>query len=209
METVFISSPQREFSAERKALKAYIEGDALFSRFFKVFLFEDLAASDRKPDDVYLEEVERCGVYIGLFGNDYGPEDSAGVSATEKEFDRATRSGRERLIYVKGTNDAGRHPKMQALLARAGAQLIRRRFGALPELTNRLIIISTDTRVLCDDSGHESKTLDGCKTTELRQTDGSAKARRFGRAGWRVAGASGAGVGRPPHVGVRMVGAIP
>jgi len=36
---LFISSVQREFAEERQALKAYILGDALLSRFFDVFLF--------------------------------------------------------------------------------------------------------------------------------------------------------------------------
>jgi len=94
-----------------------------------------LPAKDRHPDNVYLEQVDRCKIYIGLFGNDYGPEDAAGLSATEKEFDQATQRGKERLIYVKGANDTARHPKMQALISKAGTQLIRRRFGALPELT--------------------------------------------------------------------------
>jgi hypothetical protein len=63
---IFISSVQKEFAAERQALKTYILGDALLSRFFDVFLFEDLPASDRRPDDVYLDEVRRCSVYLGL-----------------------------------------------------------------------------------------------------------------------------------------------
>ena len=138
VKTIFISSPQKEFAAERQALKAYLQGDPLFRRFFNVFLFEDLPASDRRPDDVYLEEVDRCGIYLGLFGNDYGPEDAVGLSATEKEFDRATERAKHRLIYVRGTKAAIRHPKMQALIIKADAQLIRRRFGTLPELTAAL-----------------------------------------------------------------------
>jgi hypothetical protein len=57
---IFISSVQKEFSEERQALKAYILSDALLSRFFEVFLFEDLPATDRRADAVYLQEVERC-----------------------------------------------------------------------------------------------------------------------------------------------------
>ena len=40
-------------------------------RFFDVFLFEDVPAADRLADDLYLGEVERCDVFIGLFGNEY------------------------------------------------------------------------------------------------------------------------------------------
>jgi predicted HTH transcriptional regulator len=134
MERIFISSVQKELAAERRALKDYIQGDVLFRRFFEVFLFEDLPASDRRADEVYLEEVDRCAIYVGLFGNEYGFEDAAGVSPTEREFDQATAKGKTRLIYVKGADDKGRHAKMRALIRRAGAQLIRRRFNNLAEL---------------------------------------------------------------------------
>jgi ATP-dependent DNA helicase RecG len=132
---IFVSSVQKELSAERQALKAFIEGDALLRRFFEVFLFEDVPASGRRADDVYLEEVDRCCIYVGLFGDAYGHEGPDGLAPTEREFDRATSHGKNRLIFVKGSHDANRHPKMQALLRKAGDQLIRRRFGSIPELT--------------------------------------------------------------------------
>jgi len=64
---IFISSVQKEFTKERKALRDYLRGDELMRRFFEVFLFEDVPAKDRRPDEVYLDEVERCDIYIGLF----------------------------------------------------------------------------------------------------------------------------------------------
>ena len=100
---IFISSVQKEFATERQALKTYILGDALLSRFFDVFLFEDLPASDRRPDDVYLDEVRRCSVYLGLFGDEYGWEDAKGFSPTHREFLAATQLGIPRLVFVKGT----------------------------------------------------------------------------------------------------------
>lgn len=137
-ERLFISSVQRELAAERAALRDFVRGDPLLRRFFDVFLFEDLAASDRRVDEVYLEEVARCDVYVGIFGNDYGSEDAQGVSPTEKEFDRASELGKVRLIFAKGGEDTDRHPKMRALVGRAGSQLIRRRFASVPELTTSL-----------------------------------------------------------------------
>ena len=134
--TIFISSVQKELAAERRALKDYIEGDPLLRRFFEVFLFEDLPASDRRAGDVYLDEVDRCGIYLGLFGNEYGFEDAQGLAPTEREFDRATAAGKTRLIYLMGADDKARHPKMAALVRKAGDQLIRKRItGGLPELT--------------------------------------------------------------------------
>jgi len=74
-------------------------------------------------------------VYLGLLGNEYGYEDDKGLSPTEREFDQATAAGKERLMFVKGDKDSSRHPKMQAFVHKAGNQLIRRRFGSIPELT--------------------------------------------------------------------------
>ena len=94
MERIFISSVQKELADERKALKQYIQGDALLRRFFEVFLFEDLPASDRRADNVYLDQVDRSSIYLGLFGIEYGFEDASGMSPTEREFDRATAQAR-------------------------------------------------------------------------------------------------------------------
>jgi len=60
--TIFISSVQKELQQKRRAIKDFVYNDALLRRFFEVFLFEDLPASDRKADDVYLEGVGRCDV---------------------------------------------------------------------------------------------------------------------------------------------------
>ena len=130
---IFISSVQDEFAEERAALRDYIRADVLIRRFFDVFLFEDVPASDQRPDHLYLDEVERCDIYVGLFGTDYGSEDEEGVSPTEREFDHATAVGAHRLIFMKGTGDA-RHPKMQALIRKGQAGLIRKRFNTLAEL---------------------------------------------------------------------------
>ncbi|MBI4801736.1 MAG: DUF4062 domain-containing protein [Elusimicrobia bacterium] len=128
MKRIFVSSVQKEFAAERGALRDYLRADPLLRRFFEVFLFEDMPASDRRMDAVYLEEVSACDLYVGLFGNEYGVTDKAGVSPTEREFNRATELGKVRLIYVKGIDDKAKHPKTQELIRRAAPQLIRRRF---------------------------------------------------------------------------------
>lgn len=135
---IFVSSVQKELAEERRAVKAFVENDALLERFFTVFLFEDLPAADRRADAVYLAEVDRCDVYVGVFGDEYGFEDAEGFSPTEREFDRATAAGKPRLIFVKGTDDRPRHPRMRALVGKAGGQLIRRRFGTVAELTAAL-----------------------------------------------------------------------
>ena len=135
---LFISSVQKEFAAERRAVHDFVRADPLLGRFFDAFLFEDLPASDRRADDVYLGEVGLCAAYVGFFGREYGREDGDGLSPTEREFDEATALGKPRLIYVQGANDGGRDPKMQALIRKAGAQLIRRRFTGISDLNAAL-----------------------------------------------------------------------
>jgi ATP-dependent DNA helicase RecG len=133
---LFISSVQKEFKDERRALRDYIHGDPLLRKFFEVFIFEDLPASDRRADQVYLEEVKSSDLYLGLFGNEYGAEDGEGKSPTHKEFLLATQLNKPRLIYVKGDGDSGRHPKMLELIRLAGDQLIRRRFNTQSDLNS-------------------------------------------------------------------------
>ena len=97
MLSVFISSVQKELAEERRAVKDFITQDPLLSRFIgDVFLFEDIPAGDRKPDDIYLTEVEQRDIYLAILGNEYGWKNSDGKSPTELEFDRATKTHHER-----------------------------------------------------------------------------------------------------------------
>jgi hypothetical protein len=149
LSTIFVSSVQKELAEDRRSVKAFIEGDPMLRRFFTVFLFEDLPASDRRADAVYLAEVDRCSVYVGLFGNDYGFEDSEGLSPTEREFDRATVHGKPRLVFVRGKTDKHRHPKMKALIHKTGNQLIRRRYNSKEELKDALYASLVDHLESC------------------------------------------------------------
>ena len=136
--TIFISSVQKELQAERIAVRDYVAGDALLRRYFDTFLFEDLPATDHRADDLYLAEVDRADVYVAILGNEYGREESSGLSPTEIEFNRATARGITRLVFVKGADDSERHPKMRALVAKTSDQLVRRRFTDIPGLRTAL-----------------------------------------------------------------------
>ena len=136
--TIFVSSVQRELAEERRAIGDFIQRDPLMRRFFSVVLFEDLPASDRRADDVYLTEVDHCAIVVSLLGTEYGSEDASGLSPTEREFDRATEQGKIRLVFVKGADDASRHQKMRALVKKVGSELIRRRFTTVAEVRDAL-----------------------------------------------------------------------
>ena len=56
------------------------------------------------------------------------------MSSTEREFDHATVLGKHRLIFLKNIDFGVRHPKMQALIGKAEAGLIRKQFNTPEEL---------------------------------------------------------------------------
>jgi len=132
---IFISSVQKELAEERRAIKDFITADPLLSRFIDdVFLFEDIPAGDRKPDDIYLPEVKERDIYLTILGNEYGWKNADGKSPTELEFEHATSTHCERLVFVKGDDDNTRDPDMAKLVNMAGRQLTRRRFADTPGL---------------------------------------------------------------------------
>lgn len=133
---IFISSVQKEFAQLRPDLKAFLLGDAVLQRFVAdVFLFEELPAQDQRADQVYLGEVERCDIYFGIFGYEYGYEDENGVSPTEHEYNHASRHRKTRLVYVWGSDEKKRAPRMRQLIGKASGELIRRRVNDSSALT--------------------------------------------------------------------------
>lgn len=217
---IFVSSVQKEFSEERRAIKDYVQGDPMLGRFFEVFLFEDLPAQDRRADNVYLEEVDRCGVYIGLFGNEYGNEDAAGLSPTEREFDRATEKDRYRIVLVKGMDDAGRDLKMRLLIQKAAGQLVRRRFADVPSLKSELyaslvayLAQKGKLRTLpFDAAGGRGASLDDISTEKLKWfLDQARRERSFALAedtptGTALAHLNLLAVGQPTHAALLLFG---
>ncbi len=145
---IFVSSVQKELNEERIAVRDYITTDPLLRIYFEPFLFESIPAVDREPEELYLSEVDGCSIYLGIFGNEYGPENKQGVSPVEREFERATEKSKHRLIFLKGKNDSERHPKMQSLISRATPHVVRRRFTTIDELQKELY--AALVQFLCD-----------------------------------------------------------
>jgi len=172
---IFISSVQKELAAERRAVKEFILHDPLLSRFIlEVFLFEDIPAGDRKPDDIYLGEVAACDIYLAILGNEYGWKNENGKSPTELEFDHATKTRRERLVFVKGDDDRKRDPDMADLVRKAGKQLTRRRFSDIPGLIRE--VYTSLVACLEQRGAIRSTPFDGsiCEGATLRDIDNRA-----------------------------------
>ena len=130
---LFISSVQREFAEERAMLSSYIRRDALLGKFFEVFLFEESPALPSSAQAVYLEQVERCDVYLGIFGREYGNADAQGISPTEREYDRATELSKPKLVFIKKCTD-GRDEREAALITKAENDVVRKSFADGNEL---------------------------------------------------------------------------
>ena len=128
-----MSSVQREFAQERKALADYIRKDAILGRFFDVFLFEEVPAQERAADDVYLGEVDSCDIYLGILGRTYGNTDSAGVSATEREYNRAFKRHKTRICFVKKSDNPA-EARQAAFVARVNKDVVRKSFNDYDEL---------------------------------------------------------------------------
>jgi len=172
---IFISSVQKELAAERRAAKDFITRDPLLSRFVSdVFLFEDIPASGRKPDDIYLGEVEKSDLYIAILGNTYGWRNAQGKSPTELEFEHATQTRRERLVFVKGNDDSAREPEMARLIGRAGREVTRRRFSDIPGLIRE--VYASLVECLERRGDLRATPFDGsiCDGANIKDIDGSA-----------------------------------
>ena len=137
---IFISSVQHELSSERKAIVNLISKNPQLARFFDTFAFEfDVPAEDKRTDEVYLSELAVSDLYVGVLGNEYGTVTSEGISATESEYDEATRLGIPRFIFVKGKSDEKREPRELDFLRKVSPGLIRVRFSGTDNLLAALM----------------------------------------------------------------------
>ena len=130
---IFISSVQSEFARERRDLASYIRGDAILGKFFDVFLFEEVPAQERPASAVYLSEVDRCDVYLCLLGKTYGNTDRRGVSATEREYERAEAKQKDRICFVRSI-DGEREKKEAAFVGRINSERMRKSFRTWDDL---------------------------------------------------------------------------
>lgn len=174
---IFVSSVQSEFAKEREAIRDYVSGDALLSKHFDVFLFEQQPAQSRGPVQLYREEVEHCDVYLLLIGQRYGFDDKAGISPTEHEFDRAVALRKHRMAFLKVGTEKDREPKETAFLKKVQNQLKRSEFAGVADLMGQvyasLIYVLEQEKVL------EVRPFDA-RASSAKMTDlDAAKVRTF------------------------------
>lgn len=130
---IFISSVQKEFAEERKRLFDYLMDDPILSKFFVPFIFEDYPATGRSTSTVYLKEVEKSDIYLGIFGDEYGFQNKAGLSPTEQEYNLAHKLHKDCLIYIK-RDSSKRQAKEKTFIQKVEADVVRRTFDNYEEL---------------------------------------------------------------------------
>jgi len=129
---IFISSVQSEFIKERSSLVAYIRQDAMLGRYFEPYIFEEQPAQDTSAQRAYMDEVATSDIYLGLYGEHYGYEDTEGVSPTEHEYDTATNNNVYRIVFIKDVPT--RHAKEEHLIRKAESDVVRNKFCSFSEL---------------------------------------------------------------------------
>lgn len=148
---IFISSAQNEFASERAAIKRMVETDPIFSSHFSTFVFElDAVAADKTTKSIYLEELARSDIYLALIGETYGFEDEAGVSPTEREYDRAKELGTPKLVFVRDDLGADREAKESDFLAKVSREVTWTSFRGKTKEDRANSLLNAIRTTLCD-----------------------------------------------------------
>lgn len=193
---IFLSSVQNEFAEERKMIADLIENDPIFKRFFSIYTFECEAAQDRKPEKAYLKAVEESDVYIGLFGKQYDskgiittPSDSKKenyISPTKKEYLKATKLNKYKIIFIKQLNDKERDYRETAFIKEVQEQVIRKKFDTIDSLNMLLrdalsqfmVDKGTLNRTSFEESYSANATLADLDTEKIKQFIRTARSSR-------------------------------
>ena len=101
MPTIYLSSTYEDLKDYRQAVY-----EALRKSGYDVIAMEEYVATDRRPVEKCLKDVEQADVYVGLFAFRYGfipPQEHGnprGLSITELEFRKAEELGKPSLAFV-------------------------------------------------------------------------------------------------------------
>jgi uncharacterized protein DUF4062 len=121
--SVFISSKQSEFETERAVLADKIRSIP----FLDVVVAEEWAPERTPVQDVFLDRVRRCPIYVGLFQCIYS-------EPTEMEYRAGIENPyREILLYVKACGGT-RDPRLEHLIGAARSQHVTFQFQGIKDL---------------------------------------------------------------------------
>jgi len=121
---IFVSGKEGELSDERKSVLKVIE-----EMGFDAESSENRPASEKTPKDLYIPEVQKSDIYIGIFGKIHS-------LPSIEEFVTAGKTQRTRLIFVKEIEK--RDEELQKFLDRISKQLWYRTFYGLEDLERKV-----------------------------------------------------------------------
>ena len=126
---VFISSVQSEFANERQRVYDFICHDELMGQYFEPFIFEQIAAQDTNPRQLYIEEASSSHVYLLLVGQWYGNALPGELSPTEKEYLAAGEGNAYRVAFIKDLDDLQRDEREEQFFRKVQNELSYRVFS--------------------------------------------------------------------------------
>lgn len=126
---VFISSVQTEFANERQRVYDFICQDDLMSQYFEPFIFEQIAAQNTNPRQLYLEEASSSQVYLLLVGQWYGNALPGELSPTEKEYLAAGEGNAYRVAFIKDLDNLQREEREEQFFRKVQNELSYRVFS--------------------------------------------------------------------------------
>ena len=126
---VFISSVQSEFSQERQLVFDFIRNDELMGQYFEPFIFEQIAAQDANPRQLYLDEASSSQVYLLLMGKKYGNVLPDGISPTEKEYQAAGEGNAWRVAFISDLDGQQREEAEERFFRKVQNELSYRVFS--------------------------------------------------------------------------------
>ena len=126
---VFISSVQSEFASERQRVYDFICQDDLMRQYFEPFIFEQIAAQDANPRQLYLDEASSCQVYLLLVGQWYGNALPGELSPTEKEYLAAGEGNAYRVAFIKDLDNLQREEREERFFRKVQNELSYRVFS--------------------------------------------------------------------------------
>lgn len=126
---VFISSVQTEFANERQRVYDFICHDELMSQYFEPFIFEQIAAQNTNPRQLYLEEASSSQVYLLLVGQWYGNALPGELSPTEKEYLAAGEGNAYRVAFIKDLDNMQREEREERFFRKVQNELSYRVFS--------------------------------------------------------------------------------
>ncbi len=103
--SLFISSKMAELAEERRAVQFALSDYQMFGWLFE----KDAGARPETIQSTYLQEVEACDLYIGLFWLGYGPY-------TIEEYEKARSFHKPCLVYEKQVDTDKRDPHLTTFL---------------------------------------------------------------------------------------------